>query len=246
MMRFMNNVTKTLLLCFFTRALPVNAAPPLNTDDAGALLSPVPVCQINVYARHARNADASEIAPDCNPFGDIEWSAAFDSLKTPQARSQRFLTIQGKTINRAVEPNNWGWGLNAGLVNDITKSPFLQSAYGNLIYGYSPDDTLQFDFNVGALRDRNIGSGSHSVSATWAAAVEKDLGPNLTLVAETYGQQSIPPSWQVGARIPFEANINRLISLAIGNQRGAGHDGAWLQIGFTAILDRSYLRQAEK
>jgi hypothetical protein len=210
-------------------AAPAFAARPLVTDDA-RIVDPRS-CQLESFYKH--NADGHEAwaLPGCNPFGNLELTIGGNRMTGPEPESH--LIVQGKTVIRVVEPNNWGLALAAGAVD--TTSPGNTRRFGTL-YAYAPltfsvaDDRFLFHLNAGVERDRS----ASETRFTWGVANETVLTSRIALVAETFGNDRENPFWQAGARVwivPGRVQIDA----TRGGQFRAGGDGLWWSIGLRLL-----------
>ncbi|MCW5624836.1 MAG: hypothetical protein KIT73_08990 [Burkholderiales bacterium] len=209
------------------------AARPFVVDDA-RVVDPG-ACQVESWFK--RNPGSHELwaLPSCNVAG-FELTAGGGQLmsREPGVRDERDYQFQAKTLFRTLAPNDWGWGVAAGVVRhaDINVHQNLIGSY----YAYVPvsksflDDRIVLLTNVGAVVNRDEGRNGLS----WGVGGEFYLTPRFMLLTEIYGATGFDRFSQAGARwwlVPDRVQIDA----TYGWQWNGGDRTEWITVGLRLI-----------
>lgn len=213
------------LLLALSLSAPVQAARPLNTDDARIV--DAKACQVESWVRRNQGSTEYWALPGCNFTGNLELTAGgartSDGTDAPLART----VFQAKTILKPLDKNGWGLGLAAGTVGRVQGN-----TSGRDIYAYLPasvsfsDDRWLVHTNVGWLRDQS----TRRSSTTWGVGLEHELTPTTWLIAETFGQSQEKSQFQMGLRrwlVPGNVQLDA----TYGNRFGGSSNERWFSIG---------------
>jgi hypothetical protein len=215
-----------------------HAGRPLNTDDAAIL--PQGACQLETWLRPSRHLHQFNFQPACNPWGGIEWGASFTRQHAADASPQSLVGLQAKTVFREAETGSWGAGASLGMTRiaadggAYTNTSTLRA--GTLIVSAAPTAALALHANVGATQE-----GSRRAIANWAAAIEYDVNPRWTLVAEIYGSAHARPAHQLGART-WLAPDHLQLDATIGRESIAGKTESLLTVGLVWFWEGVFTR----
>jgi len=213
---------------FACLSLDALAARPFVTDDAR--LTTAGSCQLASWTRIYRHSHEVWALPACNPFGNFELTLGGGRARSDGESATRDYVLQGKTLFRELQTNDWGIGLAAGTVRhpEISPGPNL---LGNT-YAYLPvsvsvlDDALVLHTNLGWLRDR----ATKKNRVTWGMGAEVRLGARLTGIAETFGENRGNPYFQVGARLAIIPDRVQ-VDATVGQQLSGSGNSRWLSFG---------------
>jgi hypothetical protein len=204
------------------------AARPFVTDDAR--LTNAGQCQLESWSRKYRSSTEYWALPACNPFGNFEVSLGTGVAYDAQGvRSQDYI-IQGKTLVRKLSTDDWGWGVAFGRVMHPAVHPG-PNLLGNT-YAYIPvsrswkQDDIIVHVNVGWLKDK----ASRENKMTWGLGSEFKLTPQLTGIAEAFGDRTAPPYAQAGFRYAIRPDLFQ-IDMTWGRQQHDTGDNRWLSFG---------------
>ena len=204
------------------------AARPFVTDDAR--LTNAGQCQLESWSRRYRDSKEFWALPACNPDGNFEVSLGTGVAYDIQGvRSQDYI-IQGKTLVRQLNTDDWGWGLAAGHVMHpaINPGPNLMGntyAYIPLSRSFQQDDII-VHANVGWLRDK--ATGNHK--RTWGLGGELKLSSRLLGIAEAFGDHTAPPYMQAGFRFAIRPDLFQ-VDMTVGRQQHNNGDSRWVSFG---------------
>ena len=206
----------------------IMAARPFVTDDAR--LTNAGQCQLESWSRRYRSGTEFWILPACNPFGNFELSLGSGVAYDAQGvRSQDYI-IQGKTLIRKLNTDDWGWGLAMGHVMHPAVNPG-PNLMGNT-YAYIPisrsfkQDDIIVHVNVGMLKDK--ASGLHK--RTWGIGGELKLAPRLVGIAEAFGDHTASPYLQTGLRYAVRPDVFQ-VDMTVGQQQHNQGDNRWVSFG---------------
>jgi hypothetical protein len=224
-------------LALLAATAPAMAARPFVTDDAR--LTTAGSCQLESWARIYPDSREFWALPACNPGGNFEITAGGGVAKFDGESSTTDYVFQGKTLFRAMEPNDWGIGLAAGTIlhPDINPGP---NQLGN-VYAYVPisksfaDDTVVVHLNLGWLHDRD----SSKERATWGVGGEFQLTPRLLGIAETFGDSQPNSYWQAGVRYAIIPGLFQ-VDATVGARYGGDSDSRWVSFGIRLTPDRLF------
>ncbi len=211
-----------------------HAARPMITDDAR--LVDAKSCQVESWAK--RNRDSTEFwaLPSCNVTGNLELTIGGALGRDPSGTRTTDVVLQGKTLLRRMEPNGWGIGLVLGNV----RHPAIdtdRNLIGDL-YGYLPasfsylDDRFVLHANLGVLHDKT----AHRDRVTWGLGSETQLAARTWLIAESFGQNTGRPFFQIGLRYWIVPNRVQVDTTA-GNRFGSDTSERWISIGLRMLTD---------
>lgn len=209
-----------------------HAGRPLNTDDAAIL--PEGACQIETWLRPSRRLHQFNFQPACNPWGGIEWGASFTRQHAADAGPQTLVGLQAKTVFREAETGGWGAGATLGVVRTTEAGNAAMLRSGTLILSAAPTAAFALHANVGATQE-----GSRHAIANWAAAIEYELHPRWTLVAETYGAAHGRPTHQFGARTWLDPDRLQL-DATIGRETVGGTRETVVTLGLVWVWERVF------
>lgn len=214
-----------LLAGLIAGAGSARAARPFVTDDARAV--DPGGCQIESFAKQQTRSRESEFwfVPGCNPLGNLEMTVGSVNLSDAPG-SSRTVPLQGKTLLRPLQTNDFGLALTLGAQQTTPAArwnPFL-----NAIASVSfREDAVVLHANAGALNDRP----ASRTRGTWGLGAEILLTPRLYGIAESYGQEGERPSKHAGLRYWVQPNRLQVDSTA-GTQRGR----TWVSIGMRLLF----------
>lgn len=199
------------------------AGRPFFTDDAG--LTTEGKCQLESWVQV--NHDAKDIwaVPACNPTGNFELSLGLNYLQTDQQQNVKSVLLQGKTLFRELNANNWGVGFAAGILRSGTHSNSADFAYVPLSISMLDDDVM-LHVNLGWLRDH----ASSSNRTTWGMGAEYALLPNTSYFIEAFGDDVQKPLWHSGlniALLPERMHLN----LTYGRNLALAEQGNFYSVG---------------
>lgn len=224
----MKTILTPLLAGLIAGTASVHAARPFVTDDARTV--DPGGCQIETFAKQQRRTREAEFwfVPACNPLGNLEMTLGSINLSDAPA-SSRSLLLQGKTLLRPLQTNDFGLAMSVGALETVTATPAARwSPYLNMIASLSlRDDALVLHANAGALNDRP----ASRTRGTWGAGAEILLTPRLYGIAESYGQEGERPNKHAGLRYWLQPNRFQVDGTA-GSQRGR----TWVSIGVRLLF----------
>jgi hypothetical protein len=216
---------------FVFAASTVQAARPLITDDA-RIVDPK-ACQLETWVR--RNTGSTELwaLPACNPTGNVELT--FGGAMTRELGTTRTtdVQLQGKTVFRKLEANDWGVGL---VVGNLRHPNDARRDFASDLYGYIPasfsfaDDVLVVHVNAGAARPQER-SGHR---ATWGIGSEIRVHDRVFLIPEIFNQTGGRPLFQAGLRywlMPGRLQLDVTYGDRVGHSRGE----RWFSLGMRVL-----------
>jgi hypothetical protein len=213
------------------------AARPFMTDDAR--LTTEGSCQLESWARHYSNRTEYWALPACNPSGNFEVTAGGGQFRADGLPGSQDRVLQGKTLFRPLQTNDWGWGLAVGRVWHPSSQPGPNNL-GNT-YVYLPlsvsaqDDRMVFHFNLGSVQDRQ----TRLNSTTWGSGVEYWAHSRVMLIAEAFGDDRQKPFVQSGLRFAFVPGLFQ-IDATRGVQPGSQGRSSWTSIGIRYTPDKLF------
>jgi hypothetical protein len=179
------------------------------------------------------------LLPACNPGGNLEITAGMGVARGDgQSRSNDYV-LQAKTLFKALETNDWGWGLAVGHVSHPSINPG-PNLLGNT-YAYVPvsvsllDDRLVLHGNLGWLRDK----ASRQHRLTWGVGGELAIDSRSSVIAEMFGDDRERPLWQTGIRF-FVVPERVQVDATVGRQLDGGRDGQWFSLGLRLTPARMF------
>ncbi len=213
------------------------AARPFMTDDARVTTEGS--CQLESWSRRYNNRNEFWALPACNPTGNLEITAGVGQFRADGLPGSRDQVLQGKTLFRPLQTNDWGWGLALGRVWHPSSQPgpnHLGNTYLYLPLSVSAhDDRLVFHANLGWTRD----SHTRSHSSTWGAGVEYWANQRVMLIAESFGDDRQKPFVQAGIRFSVLPGLFQ-IDATRGSQPGAQGRNTWTSFGVRYTPDKLF------
>lgn len=217
--------------------LPVQAARPFMTDDAR--LTTEGSCQLESWTRRYRDRSENWALPACNPSGNFEITAGGGHF-SDNGLSSNDQVLQGKTLFRPLQTNDWAWGLALGQVRHPSGVPG-PNQLGNR-YVYLPlsvsrlDDKLVFHANLGMSRDRQ----TRQHSTTWGVGAEFWTSERTMLIAESFGDDRQKPWVQAGVRYAIIPGLLQ-VDATRGTQLGqGGRSNTWMSFGLRFTPERIF------
>ena len=177
------------------------AGRPLTTEDASTLDDKA--CQLESWVDRSRAGDSLfAFVPACG-YAGVEWQLGAIRTRPDGGGGRTAATFfQGKHAIRSVDDGDWGIGVVAGLTRVLDREekngwgdPYLLVPFS---FGVGADKETRalVHLNVGASRNRAEGRNL----TLWGVAVEKPVTSRLTLLAESFGENSRDPFFRVGGR----------------------------------------------
>ncbi|HOB65439.1 hypothetical protein [Ottowia sp.] len=205
------------------------------TDDAR--LVDAGACQVESWLRFNPGGREVWALPGCNLTGNLELTLGAGRTRDDAEGRATNTVMQAKTLIKPLESNGWGWGLVLGNAHNS-----LVHANANLlgdVYAYAPasasfmDDRLVLHLNLGALYDKS----QRRTRMTWGVGSETQLAASTWLVAETFGQNTGRPYWQVGVR-HWLVRDRVQVDATAGHRWGGGSEGRWFSVGLRLLTPR--------
>lgn len=230
----MLNILLITLLLFSRSAY---AARPMLTDDAR--VTDAKSCQIETWVRDNRNSTEFWALPACNFTGNLELTIGGAKSNDSNGTKTTDTVYQAKTLVRKLTTNDWGYGLVVGNV----RHPAI-NAQSNVIgnfYAYVPasisflDDEFILHANLGVLHSKE----EKNTNLTWGVGSETKLTDKSYFIAESFGQNSGNPYYQLGIRYWLVPN-HMQIDTTYGDRIGNVNDERWLSIGIR-LLSSAFL-----
>lgn len=210
-----------------------HAARPMITDDA-RIVDPQ-ACQLETWGKRGFQDGIREFwaLPACNPMGNLEITVGGNRSDYEQEEVVRSLVVQGKTLFRRLEGDDWAVGLVAG---GVKSSPSNRGG-PSLLYAYVPLTVARFDnrlilhFNLGA--NHNYESGQSAVN--WGAGAEIAVwGERAYFIGEVYDDTRRRTEYQVGLRVWLVPNRVQ-IDTTYGGQFGVANSGHFFTVGLRLL-----------
>lgn len=226
-----------LAVLAFATALPsAQAARPLVTDDA-RIVDPKS-CQLESWLRFNRDGTERWALPGCNFTGNFELTFGGSVQPVGDSTAVTDIQLQGKTVLRPVQPNDYGIALAFGVIEQ-PKAEHRTSP--GTVYAYLPvtaslrDDRLLLHTNIGVTRDRTEGQ----TRMTWGIAGENVLTDRVALIAEMFGENKGSPWYQLGLRVwivPQRVQLDATYGSRFGEQGAARFVSVGLRLLSPAFL----------
>lgn len=204
------------------------AGRPFFTDDAG--LTESRTCQLEAWTQRARNTHEWWALPACNPFGNFEVTAGLTELSPDGADRVRSYVLQGKTLMRPLEADNWGVGLAFGTVHPDHGRADSYYAYVPLSVSMGGDSFI-VHVNLGWRSDR----AQDTNRTTWGVGTEYALASRVTIFAEIFGDDVTKPTAHTGfsfGLIPDRINLD----MTYGRNTESENDRNFYSVGFSLYL----------
>lgn len=210
----------------------VFAARPMMTDDA-RIIDPQS-CQLESWVKTYQHHNEYWALPACNPLGYFELTVGGSKVTGDDRSTPSDRVIQAKTILRELKPNGWGVGFAVGNSHHFRT---YENRSNNDVYGYIPitwsfnDDQQLIHLNLGGAKKQL----DHSFKRTWGLGSEFEVAPNTYLIAETFGEDGVKPSYQAGIRrwlMPnkFQADITT------GTKSSYSTQNRWFSLGIRLLF----------
>lgn len=217
-----------LLVLLILLAPAARAARPMVTDDAR--LTDAQACQLETWVHLHEGSREFWALPACNPGGNLELTVGGSLTRGDPESPSGTVVMQGKTLFKPLETNDWGIGLAAG----YTTKPAESLSGGP--YFYVPasfslaDDRVVLHANLGAARLRDL----DATRLTWGLGSESAASERLYVIAEAFGQNIGRPSLQAGLRywiVPGHVQVDTTVGSNLSDFRGE----RWLSLGLRLI-----------
>jgi len=205
-------------------------ARPLVTDDA-RIVDPK-ACQIESWVKRSAHTTELWALPACNALGNLEMTAGGAQMfRDSVGAASTTVLVQGKTLLKPVQANDWGIGLAAGLLRapDQHRDALDRYFYVPISIAWR-DEQFVLHTNLGATRLAAL----RQTRWTWGIGSETRLSERTLLIAEAYGQEREPASVQAGLRHWVQANRIQ-IDATVGDRVGSGHRAPWVTIGLRLL-----------
>ena len=187
---------RTLLILALATSSSAFAGRPLFTEDATVLEQGH--CQLELWMDRYKDATDVWMAPACN-FGaniELEAGASRTFAAGTAALSQSYFQV--KTAFRSVDDHPWGVGLVLGVnrvpLREVHKGWDDPFAIVPVSFKVGEDNLLHL--NVGWVRNREQGRDL----TLWGVALEVPVTESITLLGETFGENTARPFLSVGGR----------------------------------------------
>ena len=206
-------------------AFPALGARPLTTDDASILDDKQ--CQLEAGLDFGHSVTLGSFVPACNFGAGIEWEIGVTHARAMGDTQLVEGHAQAKIASRLGE-GPWSLGAVAGVTRREVESsvrrwdnPFALA----LVTGEF--GALVAHGNLGWSRDRDTGRDV----TPWGLAIEGNVHPRLTLLAEAFGVNREKPFLRAGLR--HAAIAERLdLDLSVLSRAGGGRSDRLIAIGF--------------
>lgn len=208
------------------------AARPMMTDDA-RIVDPQS-CQLESWVKAYQHHDEYWALPACNPLGFFELTVGGSKVTGEDRSTPSDRVIQFKTIFRELKPNGWGIGLALGNSHHFST---VQNRSNHDVYGYVPvtwsfnDDQQLIHLNLGGAKKEL----DHSFKRTWGLGSEFQVAPNTYLIAETFGEDAVKPSYQAGVRHWLMPNRFQ-VDLTTGTKSSYNTQNRWFSMGIRLLF----------
>jgi hypothetical protein len=221
------------LATLLAAAHAAHAARPLITDDA-RVVDPQ-ACQLETWTKRGYQDGIREFwaLPACNPTGNLELTVGGNRSDYDDTSSSTSLVMQGKTLFRRLEGDDWAVGLVVG----GTKASPSSRGGPSLLYTYVPLTIARFDsrlilhFNAGANHNYENGRSA----ANWGAAAEIAVwGERAYFIGEIYDDSLKRHEYQVGLRIWLVPNRVQ-VDTTYGGQFGVPNAGHFYTVGLRLL-----------
>jgi hypothetical protein len=215
-------------------ALPLasaSAARPMIVDDARIV--DAKSCQLEAWVRTNPDSRENWAIPACNFTGNLEVAVGGARLRDDDGTRDSVRIVQGKTIFRKLETNDWGLGLSVGAVRHPHEDGAGRATdpYVNLLNSHSfRDDRLVVHANLGLLREQEFRRNR----VTGGVGAEFAMTQRAYLVAETFKQTAGRPEYQLGVRywiIPNRVQVDTTYGHRFGHPEG----GRWFSVGLRLL-----------
>ena len=219
-----------------TCSLVAHAGAPLVTDDAAIV--DAKSCQLESWIELARGARAYWAVPACNFTGNLELAVGGAGVNPDGTPSSHQVALQAKTVFGQGGDGFWSVGAVGGVIRDtgpVESGASSKSYYAKALLSLYPSEALEVDLNLGA--SNVFGAGS---TVAGGVAVQYEVLPRTTLLAEIFRDERGPGKFQVGARYAFDpAPIEAYVSY--GNRLGSDSGETWWVIAGVRVYTKPFL-----
>jgi hypothetical protein len=222
-----------LAMIWMLAVAEVRAARPMVVDDA-RIVDPG-ACQLETWRRFNRDSKETWALPGCNPGGNLEFTLGSAELPVEDLglrSSTRTVQVQGKTLFRNLETNDYSYGLAVGgVVRSRGAADQVPNYYAYVPYTRSLlDDRMFVHANLGVQR-----AGANPVNGlTYGIGTEYGITPRVFLMVETYGDNHNRNSYQGGVRVwlvPNRVQIDATVGTIAGDYGGS----RWFSLGLRLL-----------
>nr|WP_314878274.1 hypothetical protein [uncultured Pseudomonas sp.] len=189
-------------------------------------------CNVDLWHQSARHDHANQqsvLSPACT-FGALPWAQL--GIEVEHGRQDGLSQTQLSPQLKVPLFEREALGLQVALASSahvaLNRSHAFDGADLNLPLTYSPSQAMRLNLNAGFSQVYDDGRRDHRWG--WGAGLEFDLGQNLTLIVERYGQHGGEQAVQAGPRLHIGNSID--LDLVFGNNLAEGRD-RWLSTGTT-------------
>ncbi len=210
---------------------------PLRTDNAE-----VPDqgnCKVEAAYVGRRSLPGYFLAPACNPFGIVEFSAGLDRDRDADGHWTSQVGLQAKIplVPKDDDDDVFALATTVSIARTIGE-PHGSSAFQQLWLNvpasfYRMDDRLRFHLNAGTIWQYAAGN-----VVTWGVATEFEKG-SLTWLAETYHLENGRPRCNMGFRYAIAPGAD--LYLSAGRRIGNDPEG-WLWTAGIKLESPSFLK----
>ena len=231
-MRSAGAIATVLMLCWTS----ARAGAPLITDDAAIVEAKS--CQLESWIEFAHGARAYWAMPACNFTGNLELAVGGAGVNPDGTSSSYQYGVQAKTVFGQGGDGFWSVGAVGGVIRDtgpVESDASSTTYYAKALLSLYPSDAFEIDLNLGA--SNVFGAGA---TVTAGVAVQYEVLPRATLLAEIFRDERGPGKFQLGARYALDsAPIEAYVSY--GNRLGSAAGEAWWVIAGIRIYTQPFL-----
>lgn len=213
------------------------AARPFMTDDAR--ITTAGSCQLESWTRRYSDRTENWALPACNPTGNFEITAGTGHFHSDRVSHSNDYVLQGKTLLRPLETNDWGWGVAVGVVRHPSRYPGPNQLGNHYIYlplsASTLDDRVVVHANLGWTSDRQ----TRQSSTTWGGGVEYWVHPRWMLIAEAFGDDRQKPFVQTGLRLSVVPGLLQIDATRGTQPNGLGQK-SWMSFGLRYTPDKLF------
>jgi hypothetical protein len=223
----------TMALWIAGAPAPAQAARPFVTDDARIV--DADSCQLESWRRANRRGTELWALPACNFTGNLELTLGGNRIADDAGLRRGDVVLQGKTLFRVLEKNDFGAGLAAGAFwhgSDRERDGRVANVYAYVPLSISlADDLVVAHLNVGVLADRD----RRRTLFTGGLGAELALGARLFAIGEIFGNDRDEPSLQVGFRFWLVPGRVQVDATWGAQRRNPESDGRWWSLGLRLL-----------
>lgn len=206
------------------------AGRPLSTEDASTLDDKA--CQLEAWVDRTRG-DVTDtfVVPACSLF-NTEFLLGAARTREAGRNFTSATFFQAKYAFRSVDDADWGIGLVAGLARALRREE--KNDWGDPYVIVPVSFGLGEDMDTRALLHLNIGTTRNRAEGRyltlWGVAVEKPVTERLTLLAETFGENSRNPFIRAGGRYTLFDKFD--VDLTYVTRSGGEKQDRYWSLGF--------------